>query len=153
MNTTTVIRSSYTARWHDVPQIVYALRSSLLIIAMMGVSSAPVWVCDVCGYKWLKVAGRKPPAHCPSRQCQSRKWNASAVTVPAATQSKPEPSVRVNRPAALGGSAPAETIKAVRSAAGFTAFTKRDAPKSKTPAAKGRGLIPPASRFTRGAAR
>lgn len=41
----------------------------------MGISEAPVWLCDVCGFRWLK-AGDVEPTHCASGKCRSRLWNA-----------------------------------------------------------------------------
>lgn len=45
---------------------------------LMGEDTVKAWVCDVCGYVWLKVAGRHPE-QCASKACRSRKWNSGAV--------------------------------------------------------------------------
>ena len=46
--------------------------------AHMGMTTVNAWVCDVCGYLWLKVAGRVP-TNCASKGCRSRRWNSSGV--------------------------------------------------------------------------
>ena len=33
----------------------------------------PVWICDLCGYIWLK--GYKYPYQCIQDKCRSRRWN------------------------------------------------------------------------------
>ena len=42
----------------------------------MGITVVKAWVCDRCGYVWIKVAGRKP-LRCPG--CRTRSWNNGAV--------------------------------------------------------------------------
>jgi hypothetical protein len=34
------------------------------------------WVCELCGFAWIK-SSETPPAQCVSGRCRSRKWNAS----------------------------------------------------------------------------
>lgn len=41
--------------------------------AHMGYESVKVWVCDVCGHRW--IAGELVPTHCASSKCRSRKWD------------------------------------------------------------------------------
>ena len=41
----------------------------------MTMTTVQAWQCDVCGYQWLKVPGRRP-LQCPSRKCRSRSWDS-----------------------------------------------------------------------------
>jgi hypothetical protein len=43
----------------------------------MGKSIRDVWVCDECGFVWLK-RDDMVPVTCASQKCRSRKWNVSA---------------------------------------------------------------------------
>ena len=45
----------------------------------MGVTEVKAWVCDECGYLWIKIAGRNP-LRCPS--CRTRSWNRGTKTQP-----------------------------------------------------------------------
>lgn len=45
----------------------------------MGNESVKVWVCDVCGHRW--IAGELVPTHCASSKCRSRKWDSDPVSV------------------------------------------------------------------------
>ena len=44
----------------------------------MSVTEVKAWVCDKCGYIWIKVAGRHP-LRCPG--CRTRSWNSDMRTV------------------------------------------------------------------------
>ena len=40
------------------------------------------WVCEVCGWAWLKT-GEEAPANCASNKCRSRRWNGGGAGRPA----------------------------------------------------------------------
>jgi hypothetical protein len=50
-------------------------------VVHMSVIEVEAWKCDVCGYYWMKIAGRPKPTHCRDRKCRKRNWD-SAITKP-----------------------------------------------------------------------
>jgi hypothetical protein len=46
---------------------------------LMAEITLKAWQCDLCGYQWLKVAGRPIPSQCRNSGCRSRRWNSADI--------------------------------------------------------------------------
>ncbi len=76
----------------NFPIVSVYIALSVEYTALMAVTTVQAWECDLCGYVWLKVAGRDPK-QCPSRKCRSRSWNRirNHVIHPAVQPQTPKP--------------------------------------------------------------
>ena len=103
-----VVSSVFVGYYVSVWDIEYPYEVS------MGIGSAPIWICDVCGHEWLQ-RGDGIPVRCPVRSCWSKRWNDGGGPVrpskhaprsrnapippPVTPQAPPAPAITVPKPA------------------------------------------------------
>jgi hypothetical protein len=64
--------------WLFCPRECCTLNAVRLYTRSMAIEWRRCWVCEVCGFVWLKT-GEQPPAQCASKLCRSRRWNTAQV--------------------------------------------------------------------------
>lgn len=72
------LMACHCARFAGMAQYVSAILSANEYNALMAETTVKAWECDLCGYVWLKVAG-KVPKQCAKKGCRSRLWNSGKV--------------------------------------------------------------------------